>query len=466
MAFELEAIVEGGDTISLSDREPFGLLSARGMAGPPIRRITARGPAQHGDTDLGYRLQPREIELAIGFQAATDAILDGYRDTLVSVFKPLTSTPVSLRVTRDTDIMRQIDAYTVGAIDISLVPEYRPGHYHRAVVRLRAPDPTWYDPVSGTASVQGSATLNPDWYLAGGAIGTARIMMQGTVPAIGEVWSYAGTITDSYTLAFQSGKVTDGGVAQFAFKYGTANAFLAKGTVTNYLREGDPFTEHSLGDFMDAGTANYFVRYGTAGISDGDGDGSEIQMRRGTTAYINISGVMPITGTARFWRDMQPGTVFSWGTPIPRYALYSPGLTYDELSLVDAFMAGNIGGTTLTSTFVQLQGDMPDLPTLRITGPITQPRILNTANGQALDFGTVTVVPAGTVIAIDLRHGYKTVTQGTVNKRGELEPWSDLGTWHLTPDTATGTNPIIVYGTNTGTATKVEVIYHHRYSSY
>lgn len=159
MAFALDAIV-GSTTQSLTDGAPFKLLAAHGMGGPPIRRLVARGPAQHGDTDIGYRLQPRDIELQLGFAASTDAILDGYRDLLARIFRPLVDTPVSLRVTRDGPITRQIDVYTVGPIDISLLPEHRPGHYHRARVRVRAPDPTWYDPVPGTATLTGTAPWN------------------------------------------------------------------------------------------------------------------------------------------------------------------------------------------------------------------------------------------------------------------------------------------------------------------
>lgn len=156
MAFALDAIV-GSTTQSLTDGAPFKLLAAHGMGGPPIRRLVVRGPAQHGDTDIGYRLQPRDIELQLGFAASTDAILDGYRDLLARIFRPLGDAPVSLRVTRDGPITRQIDVYTVGPIDISLLPEHRPGHYHRARVRVRAPDPAWYSPTAGTSSVQGSA---------------------------------------------------------------------------------------------------------------------------------------------------------------------------------------------------------------------------------------------------------------------------------------------------------------------
>src|SRR3972149_5969161 len=100
MAFGLQAIV-GATTVSLSDGNPFSLVGATGMAGAAVRRVVAQGAAQHGDTDKGYRLNPRELEVTIGFQASTDAALDAHRDTLTSIFKPLTSTPAYFGVRRD-----------------------------------------------------------------------------------------------------------------------------------------------------------------------------------------------------------------------------------------------------------------------------------------------------------------------------------------------------------------------------
>src|SRR5688572_9230343 len=112
MAFTLQAIV-GSSTVTLTNKSPFGLLSAKGLAGAPVRRLTAQGAAQHGDTDLGFRLRPRELELEIGFRADTDAALDAHRDTLMAIFKPLPSTPVNLRGTRDDGDIRQLDCYSV-----------------------------------------------------------------------------------------------------------------------------------------------------------------------------------------------------------------------------------------------------------------------------------------------------------------------------------------------------------------
>ena len=51
-------------------------------------------------------------------------------------------------------------------------------------------------------------------------------------------------------------------------------------------------------------------------------------------------------------------------------------------------------------------------------------------------------------------------------ERGELTADSDLAEWHLSPDFTQGLNQVILSGDNIGTATKLEIVYHHRYSSY
>lgn len=150
----LEAIV-GGDSLVLSDGAPYKLLDARGLSGAPVRRVADQGPDEFGHTDRGYRLGPREIELDIGFRADSNSALDDHRRALVSHFKPLSDTAINLRYTRDDAVVRQIDCFTVGKIKIGLVKEHRPGHYHKASIRLYAPDPAFYNPVPGTVSLQG-----------------------------------------------------------------------------------------------------------------------------------------------------------------------------------------------------------------------------------------------------------------------------------------------------------------------
>lgn len=485
MAFNLQAI-QGSTTVSLTDGNPFSLLSARGMGGAPVRRVTQQGPAQDGDTDKGYRLQPREIELAIGFKASTDAALDAHRDTLMGVFRPLTGTPVNLRATRDDDEIRQIDCHTIGEIRIDLLPEHRPGHYHRATVRLRAPDPAYYELAPGTVTVTGTVGVAGNWYLAGGAIGSAQVMMSGGTPAQGEAWSYAGTIAteDSYTLAFRATKVagTIEHTPQYAFYVETGavpnndvafGARLVSG-VTFYGVGLDTAVQVGTA-FMLTGTTNYFWRHiGTAPSADEYGFAeTNVDLLYNITSVgnrviVSSAWEWPISGTARRWRSDGENTANSrWGGTIPLYALYSPGLSYAQMAALDAYMSGVNGGTIGQVAAVSYGGNLPEFPVINIRGPISSPLITNLTTGHTLDFGTITI-GAGTTYIIDTRYGYKTVTAGTVNKRGELSSDSDLGEFHLAPNPTapSGVNSIVMYGNNIGTATQIQIVYYNRFTSY
>lgn len=476
MAFTLHAIV-GGTTTHLSNGSPFSLLSARGLGGGPVRRVTARGPSQHGDTDLGYRLQPREVELELGFQATTDAILDGYRDTLMSIFKPLSSTPIWLRVTRDDGEGRQLDCYAVGEIKIDLVPEHRPGHYHRATVRLRASDPSYREINAGTVTVTGSASLDTNWQLAGGAIGSAQVLMSGSVPAQGEAWSYAGTIagTGSWTLALRMGTetlATPGSGLKYAFyvdNSGFNTDFFFGADASQFFGNNQAYGPY----VMAAGTNNYFVRY----EYDGFWDSAVRQgIDRNTAESSNIptytpsdwAGTVLLAGTARRWRsDASNSAASRWSGTIHRYALYSPSLSYQQINALTPFLAGTVGGTIAQTLTVPYEGNLVEYPIISITGPVSSPRLTNTITGDTLDFGTI-AIGAGTTYVIDTRYGYKTITAGTVNKRSELTDDSDLATWGLMPAPLApgGTNTIVAYGSAVGTATRFEVVYYNRYSSF
>lgn len=481
MAFGVQAIYSGG-TVSLTDKSPYGLLSAKGMAGAPVRRVTSRGPAQDGDSDLGYRLQPREIELEIGFFATTDAILDAYRDTLMAAFKPLSATPVYLRVTRDDGEVRQLDCYAQGSIDIQLRPDHRPGHYHVATVRLYAPDSAYYDTTPGTATATGSVTIPADWYLAGGAIGTAQVLMSGGTPAQGAVWSYTGTVASNagWTLAYRSGKETPGGTPTYAFYLNNNDgagefdaAIWAQGVT--YWSQYDYAGSVNLGTaFMPAGTANYFFTHtaSTAALANYD----YIYQGRTYVAAVAAPGALsnwnrPLPGSAGRWRSNAANAATSrWTATIPLYALYSPPLSDAQRNALDTYMGGDGGaaaGSSYLSASLTYAGDLPEYPVISIRGPITGLIMNNVATGDSIAMGTNAIANGETYI-FDLRPGYKTVTLNGVNKRDKLASYSDWDEWHLAPSptSAQGANPILIYGSNTSGSTQISIVYYNRYSSY
>lgn len=139
-------VVVGTESYSLSDRSPFDLVSATGLGLSPIRRIMQRGPQQHGETDLGYRIDSRYINLVLVAHTASKAQSDAARDLLAYIFGPRNSQPVVLRVTRDDGAVRQINCRVAGFLDFPLTRDERYGTLQRIGIQLVASEPQWYDP--------------------------------------------------------------------------------------------------------------------------------------------------------------------------------------------------------------------------------------------------------------------------------------------------------------------------------
>ena len=129
---------------NLSDNQDYLLTGIDGIAAAPVTRISERGPMQHGESDLGYRLQPRRIALAVMARGGDDNAWFARRSTLMSIFRSSDS-PVKLRVTSG-EVVRQIDCYLNGAMEMKPEIGLIPG-WQQVGIELYAPDPTWYDPV-------------------------------------------------------------------------------------------------------------------------------------------------------------------------------------------------------------------------------------------------------------------------------------------------------------------------------
>lgn len=465
------------DSINLSNGSPYAFITLRGGSGPDVRRVTTRGPMQHGDTDRGYRLGPRDMELVVGFRATTDAILDGYRKTLTSFFKPLKGTPVKLLYTRDDAAPRQVDCHVVGDIKIDLVPEYRPGHYHRATIRLYAPDPAWYNPTQGSVTVLGTSLVASQWYYGGGAVGSAQVVEQGTAPTQGQVWTYTGTpsmaaLGDGYTIAFRSGRetITDGKLAFHAGAGGGSPSFTFRTLETTDYVAGAYYVGGywPLGTAaMLAGTNNYFL---SAKVETGNLHTIILYRNsEGLVYYIDDAGFnFALAGTARRWRsDATNSAPSRWSEALHKYAVYVPALTPDQMSAVSTLMDLSPSETNAQVLPIAYQGNLPEYPTIAITGPVTNPSITNLATGETLDFGTITI-GAGTTYMIDTRYGQKSVLVGTVSHYGEMTKESDLAEFHIAPNPEAlgGTNIFYLDGTAMSAATRFSVAYYNRYTSY
>jgi hypothetical protein len=125
-----------------------------------------------------------------------------------------------------------------------------------------------------------------------------------------------------------------------------------------------------------------------------------------------------------------------------------------------------IGGSSIDqSKQVPYGGGVGTYPALiRITGPMTDPRIENSTTGEVLDFAGTTIDP-GDYYDIDLRYGLKTVVDAAGNDVFDaLTIDSDHATWHIAADDEVpgGINSIRVRGTAMTATTRVEISYFER----
>lgn len=127
-----------------------------------------------------------------------------------------------------------------------------------------------------------------------------------------------------------------------------------------------------------------------------------------------------------------------------------------------------VGTSTIDQSFVvQYPGNWLAYPQIRINGPITDCVIEQQTTGEKLDFTGVTI-SAGEWLDIDLRYGYKTITDQDGNSQlASLTEDSDLVTFHLAPvrhGEPARANSIRVTGSGANEATRVDLSYFVRYT--
>ncbi len=458
MAFQLHIDVNGAITY-LSDGNPFRVESLREASSADIQRLRQAGPLAQGETDLGYRLRPRTLTLQLLFYATTDAILDGYRDTLVGAFKPVTGFEIELHLERDDGTTRALTCQTVEQIEIDPVTEHRPGHLHRATITLRAANPLWA--AASTTSGTVSTGVNQYWWRAGTAIGSANVMEAIEYPYQGRPWNYVGTpaVPDRFTVAFRSGQETAGST-KAAFHAGTNSlGALAADAYFYYDNSVDKFGFSMQGTVVSdlpGGTQNYICVGNVAGGT---------VFYAGTTVLLTNSLGGNIHGATRRWRSDRSGSASSyWESELPKAAIYDIALTETQRVALDTWMNGTavLGSANLVNS-----GDVNAYPYITITGPIANPKLVNITTGQTIDLSGINVGNAQT-LTLDLRTGDKQ-TGGDQNFLQQLTSPIALANWHLAPApvAAGGTNTIVVYGGGTfTTASKVVIQHTNQYMSF
>jgi hypothetical protein len=178
------AILRGGTTYEFTDWIDWGLVGTFGFGMAPLHRLTERGPMQHGETDVGFRLDPATFGFTVGMKALSLSEQYTLRQTMLRAFAPTTA-PLQVRVTLPDGELRQRDAYLIDGL--SFESGNFSGFYGEIPVRLVAPDPVWYDPAGDAAN-----------FALGGSAGTGGVVPEPVPTFVGASVLNAST-TVTYT---------------------------------------------------------------------------------------------------------------------------------------------------------------------------------------------------------------------------------------------------------------------------
>lgn len=143
-------LIRGTTELDISDLINYHVVEFDGFGMSPVRRLTQRGPLQNGDTDVGFRLDPRTMRVAVLAYSSTPAAMHTKREQLLGLLRPGTDA-VKLRWTYANaggTVQRQIDCHVQGGLSLGSSGLIK--NNWRDVVEFRASDPTWYDPVGGS----------------------------------------------------------------------------------------------------------------------------------------------------------------------------------------------------------------------------------------------------------------------------------------------------------------------------
>lgn len=434
--------------LNLSNGAPFRLEGADGVSGAGVVRLSQRSPQQSGVTDLGFRLQPREVELRVLFNATTGTLLDLYRQLLQFAFSP--GAAVTLNATRDDGDTRVLTCYATEEVAIDLVPEDRPGLLHRATIKVRAPNPLWKD-----ASVTAASTIIGQWWTAGGYIGTAQIREHVESPTQGQNWAWPDTnpLNNDWAIAVNTGAHTGGSVHYLW------DNFAAGGSVSYTQTTGRYSLNGGAGTTWPGGTAaNYHVHSNESGTSYW-----RYWSGTGISTHQTVSGDINLDNDGE-WREEFNSGDGRWTPAIAR------ALTWGTPTSIQMLMAAPYVMGSVTNGIVGLNaGDMPAYPYITLTGPLVDPVLTNQQTGGSIDLSGLTLGSADTCV-LDLRTGNKRLTdQAGNNLLGSVTvvPVS-MADFYLAPapQAPAGLNVIEVTAGSVGTAALISLQHTNKYLSW
>ncbi len=128
-------------TVNLNDLSTYVIDADEAIGMAPLHRLSERYQLQHGETDLGFRLDPRRIRLKAKLRSGSPTELFTHRAELLSYFRPSAS-PLIFQVTLPDASVRYLDCFLEKGLTFNSAD--RSGLVQAADIVLVAPDPTFY----------------------------------------------------------------------------------------------------------------------------------------------------------------------------------------------------------------------------------------------------------------------------------------------------------------------------------
>lgn len=175
----------------ITDRALIRSVDGQGM--PPIEYQTQRGPQQHGETVIGYRLRPRILQMVYRRNGANRQDYWDNRSDLLDVLRPNRMTiggrpkAGTLRKILPDQSLRDID------VVIEQGPDFQPSGDEwdewsfQEALRLVAHDPTFYDPTVSSLDVSTAANSDLVFPI------TFPITFGSSIYSVSQNITYAGT---------------------------------------------------------------------------------------------------------------------------------------------------------------------------------------------------------------------------------------------------------------------------------
>jgi hypothetical protein len=257
-----------GTTYNLDDGTYCWFIGDDGVGMSDSHRLTERSPQQHGDTDVGFYLDPRVFRLYLQVEGTSRADLYDNRDTLMRLFRPGDDDLIIGYTLNDT---REIVCRFYQ--DMKMPVSEQEGFTQKIVITLRAADPLFYNPTASAVTFTlggGSDTMLVPTVVPM-TVGASIIDALNSVNYLGSFLSYpiirvTGPITDCVITNESTGEKLDfTGVTisgsdyreiDCRFGYKTVVDSAGANKVSDLTSDSDLSTFHIADDFEVGGGTN------------------------------------------------------------------------------------------------------------------------------------------------------------------------------------------------------------------